>query len=115
VAALAGRGGKIDLDTELAFIRILSGGGVKLSGGIPAQDKRERIRVAILSQNVENKSFAFGPDHIMETYAQAFERCYGTRLELRGARRDPHNQPNLAETLRALDEDDDDDDETDLI
>jgi hypothetical protein len=96
-----------DLDTEMALIRILSVAGVKLSG-FDAQDKRERIRVAILTQNVGNESFAFGPDQIMETYGQAFERCYGTRLELRRRPRDLAGRPNLAETLRELEEEDED-------
>jgi hypothetical protein len=91
------------MDTEMAFIRILSTSGVKLSG-FDAQDRRERIRVAILTQNMSSESFPFGPAYLPETYAQAFERCYGSRLELRTRPRDSHRRPNVDEVLQDLDD-----------
>jgi hypothetical protein len=69
-----------DQDIELAFIRIMANRGTILSApGMSAADRRERIRTAIFSQGLENAIFGKGP----ETFAQAFQRCYGVRLERR--------------------------------
>jgi hypothetical protein len=87
-------------DTELAFIRALSVGGINFSGGLSPLDKRERIRGAILSQNLEQASFEGE-----ETYAQAFERCYRSPLERRIR---PREERDLGESLRVLEEDEDD-------
>ncbi len=78
-----------NLETELAFVRELSVAGLVLAGEqLSAQDKCERIRVAILAQRLEKKEFAPG-----ETYAQAFRRCFGKPIERRRIERDEHGRP----------------------
>jgi hypothetical protein len=77
-----------DPDLEMAFVRSLSVHGTVLSGDLSAEDKRERIRVAILMQRRENTELEPGL-----TYAQAFRRCYGTPIELRKLVRDRFGRP----------------------
>jgi len=95
-----------DFDTQMAFIRALSAHGLRLYGDMSNEDTRERIRVTIMSRKLENKHFAVGPDHTMETYGQAFERCYRRKVEMRRMQRDP--EPHLAEVLKGLEDDDSD-------
>jgi len=72
----------------MAFVRSLSVHGVVLSGGLSAEDTRERIRVAILMQRREACELAPGL-----TYAEAFRRCYGKPIELRKVVRDRFGRP----------------------
>jgi hypothetical protein len=92
-----------DSDTELAFVRVLSVHGLKLAGGISQEDRRERIRVAILTHKLTGKTFAMGPQRA-ETYGQAFERCYHRPLEMRRMQRDTDHRPTVDETIKALGE-----------
>ncbi len=69
----------IDRATQMAFIRALS---IKAFGDFVEKETRERIRVAILKRHLENTDFALH-DQQMETYSQAFERCYSRKLEMR--------------------------------
>jgi hypothetical protein len=100
-----------DFDTEMAFVRALSVGGTKLSGDMSAEDKRERIRVAILTQKRSDKNFGIGPAHTMETYAQAFERCYHRSVEMRRGQRDFDGKPILVDATSPPEADEDEDDE----
>jgi hypothetical protein len=85
----------------MAFVRILSVLGTKLSGDLSADDQRERIRVAILTQNVRDKRNDFGKG--IETFAQAYERCYHRSLDLRRVPRTADGRPA---GLMMLDDDD---------
>lgn len=102
-----------DLDTEMAFVRALSVHGVKLSGEMSNEDRRERIRVAILNQELADKKFAHGPLRTMETHREAFERCYGRSLDMRRMQRDAEGRPITPVPMSLLDEEDgeDEDDE----
>jgi hypothetical protein len=79
-----------DFDTEMAFIRALSVHGLKLSGDLSREDTRERIRVAICSQNLERAKFNHN-----ETYGEAYSRCYRRPVEMRRMQRDEHQHPIL--------------------
>lgn len=71
-------------EIEMAFIRELSTGGLVLSGGaLSANDRRERIRIAIHQRGLLKEMFE--PEL---SYAEAYEYCFGRRIELRGVRRD---------------------------
>jgi hypothetical protein len=89
----------------MAFIRELSTGGLILSGEISAEDRRERIRVAIHQRGLLQEMFE--PEL---TYGQAFEVCFRRSIEMRRMTRDENTrfQPVL-EVLDALGPDDDDD------
>lgn len=66
-------------DIEMAFIRILSVGGLILSGdGMSHDDRRERIRVAIYDQNLEHKAF-----DSEFTFGQAYKQCYHRAIDMR--------------------------------
>lgn len=97
-------------DIEMALVRILATDGLLLSG-ISAEDKRERIRLAILQRGLSNRAWPLD-GHM--TYGQAFEHCYKRQVEMRRAQRDQFAQP-LAATRVGQDDDDDagedDDDE----
>jgi hypothetical protein len=88
-----------DFDTEMAFIRSLSVHGLTFAGEMSQEDKRERIRIAICSQNLENAKFNHG-----ETYGQAYQRCYGRPVEMRRMPRNAH-QPAILEPAAEEDED----------
>jgi len=63
---------------ELDFIREFAVGG-ELFKGSNADDRRERIRVAIYSSNLLHQPFR---DSGMD-YGQAYQRCYGRPIEMR--------------------------------
>jgi len=96
-----------DPDTEMAFVRQLSVHGLVLSGTLSAEDKRERIRVAILTHRLEGKCFAWYPNDHGETYGEAYRRCYGKALDQRRVPRDRFGKP-IAPVIDLEDEDDDD-------
>jgi hypothetical protein len=73
---------QIDRDLELDFIREFAVGGEMLSS-LSADDRRERIRVAIYAKKLVNAPFR---DSGMD-YAQAYRRCYGRPIEMRSAPR----------------------------
>lgn len=99
-------------DIEMAFVRTLSTGGVILSGDISAEDKRERIRIAIMQQGLKDAPF----DASM-TYGEAFHRCFARAAEMRRTPRDGFTPAHrsIARVIDSLgpseDEDDDDDDD----
>jgi hypothetical protein len=90
-----------DINTQMAFLRALSVHGLKLYGDTSNENTRERIRVTILTKTLEDTSFAVRPDHTLETYSQAFERCYHRKLEMRRVQRGTNMTPNSAESWRA--------------
>jgi hypothetical protein len=67
-----------DRDMELDFIREFATGG-ELPQGLSSDDRRERIRVAIYTQELVYRRFR---DTAM-TYAGAYEKCFGQPLEMR--------------------------------
>lgn len=97
-------------DIEMALVRILATDGLLLSG-ISAEDKRERIRLAILQRGLSNRAWPLD-GHL--TYAQAFEHCYKRKVEMRRTQRD-QARPLPAERgpLGPGDDDDDAGDEDD--
>jgi len=72
----------------MAFVRSLSVHGVVLSGNLSAEDKCERIRVAILMQRREACEIEPGL-----TYGEAFRRCYGKAVDKRKLVRDRFGRP----------------------
>jgi hypothetical protein len=68
----------IDRDLELDFIREFATGGALLTG-LSADDRRERIRVAIYTQKLSHMLFRDGPMN----YAEAYAACFGRPLEMR--------------------------------
>ena len=83
-------------DIEMAFVRILSTGGLVLSGEISAEDKRERIRITILQRKLTERLF----DATL-TYGEAFYQCYKRPAEMRRMPRDAEQRPQLAIATRA--------------
>jgi hypothetical protein len=77
-------------DIEMSFIRTLSVHGLILSGAISAEDRRERIRLAIFTQRLEAAPFDG-----TRNFAQAYEFCYDRPLDMRRAHRAV--APSLAE------------------
>jgi hypothetical protein len=75
----------------MAMVRILSTGGVILSGISPS-DQRERIRVAIMQRGIKDKPF-----DAHQSFGEAFGTCFpgGARLELRIRPRDELGRPRL--------------------
>jgi hypothetical protein len=65
-------------DIELGLVRTLSVGGLVLSGNLSAEDKRERIRIAIFQHKLQSQPF---DEHL--TYGEAFGQCFGRPLEMR--------------------------------
>jgi hypothetical protein len=86
-------------DIELGLIRALSVGGLVLSGNLSAEDKRERIRVAIFQHKLKDQPF----DDCL-TYGEAFGQCFGRPFEMGRMHRDETPRPNLDEA----DEEDED-------
>jgi hypothetical protein len=80
-------------DTELHFIRVLSVGGVSFAGQMTEDDRRERIRHAILSQRMGNRPLSDDPN-CRETFAQAYERLYTRKLDRRRFSRDNSPPPD---------------------
>ena len=80
-----------DRDLELDFIREFAvGGDLKDSR---ADDRRERIRLAIYGRNLLHEPFR---DSGMD-YGQAYQRCYGRPIEMRRTvRREPKSEPLIA-------------------
>jgi hypothetical protein len=80
----------VDPDLELDFIREFSTGGELL--GLSPDIRRERIRVAIYTQQLPHLLFRDGP----MTYAEAYAECFGRPLEMRSAVR-PQPKPEATE------------------
>jgi hypothetical protein len=80
-----------DRDLELDFIREFAvGGDLKDSR---ADDRRERIRLAIYGRNLLHEPFR---DSGMD-YEQAYQRCYGRPIEMRrSVRHEPNSEPLIA-------------------
>jgi hypothetical protein len=72
----------VDGDLELDFIREFATGG-ELLKSLNADARRERIRVAIYTQQLVHTLFRDGP----MTYAEAYEVCFGRALEMRSVAR----------------------------
>ncbi len=69
----------------MSFIRILSVGGLILSGdGVRPEEKRERIRIAIFEQHLEHKPF-----DASRSFGQAYQQCYRRPLDMRKLIREP--------------------------
>ena len=82
----------VDRDLELDFIREFAAGG-ELMTGLSADDRRERIRLAIYGRNLLHEPFR---DSGMD-YGQAYQRCYGRPIEMRRTvRREPKSEPLIA-------------------
>jgi hypothetical protein len=93
-------------DIELTFIRSLACGGYVLSGDqMSAEDRAERIRVAIMKQQVNNLPFPIDPSI---TFAQAFQMAYHRSCELRRFERDQYGRNTGAKTPEPPNDDDDD-------
>ena len=74
---------------ELDFIREFAVGG-ELRRGISADERRERIRVAIYAHKLAHMLFRDGP----MTYAEAYASCFGRPIEMRRAvRPEPNSEP----------------------
>ena len=58
---------------------------------ISAEDRRERIRVAIYTQKLAQMLFRDGP----MTYAEAYASCYGRPLEMRRTVRPEPTEPAI--------------------
>jgi hypothetical protein len=67
-------------DIEHCFVREFSVGGDTFGPNSSREYRRERMRVAIFKAGKEGRAFF---DSGM-TYAEAYRRCFGTPLELRG-------------------------------
>lgn len=91
----------VDRDLELAFIREFSVGGLSLVP-MSADERRERIRVAIYAQK-RDREMVFGTQM---TYSEAYEKCYRRKLEMR---RFPRDQPIPSHAPELSDDPDDDD------
>ena len=68
----------LDRDLEMDFIREFAAGG-ELMRDLSADDRRERIRVAIFAHKLAHAPFRDGP----MTYAEAYATCYGRPIEMR--------------------------------
>jgi hypothetical protein len=75
----------LDRDLELDFIREFAVCG-EMFGGLSADDRRERIRVAIFTHKLAHAPFR---DTGMN-YASAYQKCYGRPIEMR---RTPRSAP----------------------
>lgn len=95
-------------DIELAFIRQFSVHGIQLGGAMSQADRKERIRIAIMREQFQDRLF---PDARM-TYGEAFRFVYGEPCEKRqGPRLDPATEEAFKKVMSDLDDDDLDDDE----
>ena len=75
-------------DIEMSFIRTFSVNGVILSGAVSVEERRERIRLAILQQKLAVEKYSN-----QLTFAQAYQRCYDRPLDMRRVARDEHQRP----------------------
>lgn len=103
-------------DIEMTFIRSLACSGVILSGTqLSAEDRRERIRIAIMKAHMNNKPLPIDPTL---TYAQAFQIAYNRPCELRQAERDRFNRetafPNAPMVPMTIDGEDEDESEDEI-
>lgn len=76
-------------DIELAFVRILSTGGLTFPDGINSEDRRERIRVTIMQRGLKDAPF-----DALHTFGEAFSHCYHRAVELRRFKR-PDSLPPI--------------------
>ena len=82
-------------DIEMTFVRSLSCNGVVLgSAQLSCDDRRERIRIAIMKTRMSNKPLPIDPTL---TYAQAFRQLYNQPCELRVAERDRYGREVASE------------------
>ena len=87
-------------DIVLAFVRILSVHGLKLSGDCTPAEQKERIRVTILARKLKDALF----DNTL-TFEEAYRLAYRTELE---QRRYPRIEPPVKAPV--VEERDDSDD-----
>jgi hypothetical protein len=105
-------------DIEMTFIRSLACSGVILSGTqLSPEDRRERIRIAIMKAQMNNKPLPTDPT---VTYAQAFQIAYNRPCELRQAERDRFNReivftPTLAANIDINLEDNEDEADSEAL
>jgi len=92
-------------DLEMALMRILATDGLILSG-ISEEDRRERIRLAIVQRGLKDRAWPLDADM---TYADAFAHCYKRQVEMRRTQRDQFDRP-LPPVRGPLGPGDDDDD-----
>jgi hypothetical protein len=72
----------------MSLIRTLSVNGVILGGTLSVEERRERIRVAIIQQKLAIERYS---DQL--TFAQAYQRCYDRPLDMRRVARDLRQRP----------------------
>lgn len=96
-------------DLLMYFVLALQSRGTTLDGALSSADQRERIRIAILSQKLENRPFALS---VSQTYGEAFQRCFGMAVNQRTRPRDAYGRP-VAQVKRHGPDDDDDGGEDD--
>ncbi len=97
------------LDIELGFIRSLAHSGFILSGPqLSPEDRRERIRVAIMKAQVHDKPF---PIDSSLTYGAAYQKAYNRPCELRRFDRDQNGRAIAPKNLQNLPHDFDDSDD----
>jgi hypothetical protein len=83
---------QVDRELEMDFIREFAVGGELLQRA-SVDDRRERIRVAIYCNKRLHEPFR---DSGMD-YGQAYQRCYGTPIEMRRAvRHEQKSEPLIA-------------------
>jgi hypothetical protein len=75
-------------DIEMAFIRMLSVNGLILSGDLSMENRRERIRAAIVGRNLQDC-----PYDSEISFGEAYSRCYAQNVASRGAQRDQDPEP----------------------
>jgi hypothetical protein len=91
-------------DIEMSFIRMLSVNGLILSGNLSMENRRERIRAAIVGQNLKDC-----PYDSEISFGEAYSRCYSQSVALR--RGEPDHGPLPAGGLLADDDEIADEDE----
>jgi hypothetical protein len=64
---------------EFECVREFSHSGVQLGASVSREERRERIRVAIMRENKQHKPWRDTP----LTYAAAYQQAYGKPIELR--------------------------------
>ena len=101
-------------DIEFTFIRSLAHSGFILSGpSLSPEDRRERIRIAIMKAAVGNKPLPTDPSM---TYSQAYQLAYNRPCELRQSERETIGKMSLLPVqlaANAAEEDLEDDEEAD--
>jgi hypothetical protein len=66
---------------EFECVREFSHSGVQLGASVSREERRERIRVAIMRENKQHKRWR----DTQLTYAAAYQQAYGKPIELRRA------------------------------